>query len=380
MFKSYGPYHLARLGALREIHDVLPLEFCDDDHDYDWRMNAQKRAMGVHTLSEIDAIRPALLRFRLDAVAIPGYGETMALAVARLCRRLGIPRILMSDTHAGSTRNSLVRNLLKRRLLTLFDAALVAGAPHVDYLAQLGFDRRRIARGYDVVNNRHFAEGRTGTQGVPSGKRRAAPPYFFCCARLVEKKNLAVLIDAFAIYRSRVESGAWDLVIAGGGPLRENLSRQIAERNIGACVHLVGVKTYDELPELYANAGTFVLPSGCDEWGLVVNEAMAAGLPILVSNAAGCRRDLVRDGLNGYGFDPCNREQLAARLQSIAHASEPSRVRMGHASRRIMRRWDLGRFVSGMGDAISMARDYHAPRRAYVGEAIAIALSYRGRA
>ena len=79
-------------------------------------------------------------------------------------------------------------------------------------------------------------------------------------------------------------------------------------------VLLPGFKQYPELPLYYGLAGAFVLPSLTEPWGLVVNEAMAAGLPVVVSDRCGCASDLVRPGENGFAFDPCDIEQLAALL------------------------------------------------------------------
>lgn len=381
LFKSYGPYHLARLRALARRHDVLPLEFSAIDCDYDWRADEQKRDMNVRSLANVGdgrharmrTLRAELERFKPDAVAIPGYSEADSLAAACLCRSLGIASILMSDTHDGTAQRSFMRTGLKRRLIAMFDAALVAGTPHADYLTAIGFDRKRIALGYDVVDNRHFAYRACIGSNAPN----ALPARYFCCARLVDKKNIAGLLDAFTRYRQRTSENAWDLVIAGDGPLRENLLRRISERGMTNSIHMLGARCYDDLPLLYQNAGAFVLPSLNDEWGLVVNEAMAAGLPVLVSRAAGCCHDLVRDGINGYTFAPDDGDRLSGLLQTIAHSPASVRAQMGEASRHIIQRWDLERFVDGMTEAAILARAHQNPSRAVAAHAIALALSYR---
>ena len=168
LFRSYGPYHLARLNALRQRHSVLALEYSDADSDYGWQETDRKREAGVITLRETNSsanmaapfagrLAVELRRFASDAMAIPGYAEPFALSALRTCKTLGIPAVLMSDTHAGSVSRNAARETLKRKLLPLYRSAFVAGVPHAEYLVSLGFPVQRIATGFDVVDNRHFA-------------------------------------------------------------------------------------------------------------------------------------------------------------------------------------------------------------------------------
>jgi glycosyltransferase involved in cell wall biosynthesis len=100
-------------------------------------------------------------------------------------------------------------------------------------------------------------------------------------------------------------------VLLGDGELRSSLESQVSRLGLQGSVLLPGFKQYPELPEYYARAGAFIHASTTEQWGLVVNEAMASGLPVLVSNRCGCARDLVQDGVNGFTFDPYNVEQMA---------------------------------------------------------------------
>jgi glycosyltransferase involved in cell wall biosynthesis len=389
LFSSYGPYHLARLRALREVSTVLPLEFSDTDDAYHWDVESEKRQAGVISLSAATSgngrrrtpimarLAGELLRFSPDAVAIPGYAKAFALAAVRVCQGLGIPAVLMSDSHAASGPRRIFREALKGQLLMLYQAAFVAGTPHAEYLAQLGFPRDRIAKGYDVVDNRHFsgADLDRHAHETPRRPKETAKPYFFCCARFVEKKNLALLIEAFAQYRAQTRLPPWDLVIAGDGPLFSAILRRVSELALAPHVRLLGRKGYDELPALYGAAGAFVFPSLSDEWGLVVNEAMAAGLPVLVSKTAGCRPDLFVEGVNGYAFDPTNAAELADRMRQMAASAD--RSDMAQASRRIIRRWDVHRFASGLMTAATIARQSQPATHPRVGTTIAAALSYR---
>lgn len=175
-------------------------------------------------------------------------------------------------------------------------------------------------------------------------------PFFLASARFIEKKNLPRLIQAYGRYRQlagKAESenrktgstspqpspqggegeALWDLVLLGDGPLRETLNTQLSTLNLHAYVHLPGFKQYPDLPEYYARAGAFIHASTTEQWGLVVNEAMASGLPVLVSNRCGCAQDLVEDRVNGFTFDPYNVEQLAElmfKLSTLETGSAPA--------------------------------------------------------
>ncbi|WP_244437756.1 glycosyltransferase family 4 protein [Hyphomicrobium denitrificans] len=385
LFRSYGPYHLARLDDLRLRASVLALEFSDFDGEYDWGVTEEKRTAGVISLSKrqeermrsLQALDGWLKNFSPDVVAIPGYAEPFSLLAVCLCQGLGIPTVLMSDSHALNGQRNPIRDSLKRHFVSLFDAALVAGTPQTEYLARLGFPRCRISTGYDVVDNRHFARNSAQRRPilVPQASGSLHRPHFLCCSRLVEGKNLMFLIGAFRRYRDKAAEKGWDLTIAGDGPLYGIIARRVAELSLTEHVHLIGRKAYDELPALYASADALVFPSLSETWGLVVNEAMAAGLPVLVSKGVGCHPDLVQEGINGRVFDPANTAQLATLLYEIANT--PNRQAMGDASLRIIRDWDLNRFSSGLIEAAVAAYSSRSHKKPRAAVAMAAALSYR---
>jgi len=385
LFRGYGPYHLALLADLRRRVSVLALEFSQLDSECDWRTSESKQRAGVISLSNaqdghlrsLEALDGWLKKFSPDVVAIPGHAEPLAILAACLCQSLGIPAVLMSDTHNLEAQRRPIRESLKRRALSLFQSALVAGTPQKNYLVSLGFPGSRISLGYGVVDNRHFAHDKTPRclSLTPELNGHLSRSQFLCCSRFVEGKNLIVLIDAYRRYRDITGNTAWHLTIAGDGPLYGEIARRIAELGLTEHVHLVGRVSYEELPALYASAGAFVLPSLAEAWGLAVNEAMAAGLPLLVSKGVGCHLDLVQEGVNGHVFDPQNTGQLATLLNAVATPSK--REAMAAASLRIIRDWDLDRFSSGMVEAAIGAYSFRSHKKSSAAVALAAALSYR---
>jgi 1,2-diacylglycerol 3-alpha-glucosyltransferase len=183
--------------------------------------------------------------------------------------------------------------------------------------------------------------------------------------RLVEKKNLATLVDAHRIRCAEAgDTAPSDLVVVGSGPLDGALRAQcracgieVVERTgappfpeptapAGPRAFFYGFRQIAENPVFYALAEAFVLPSVIEEWGLVVNEAMSSGLPVIVSRSAGCAEDLVRDGENGWVFDPSSAGDLASRIARLDESAE-LRARMGARSREIIASWGCDAFASG---------------------------------
>src|SRR5262249_53133792 len=131
----------------------------------------------------------------------------------------------------------------------------------------------------------------------------------FTSARLVREKNLPATVDMLA----SVEA-PWRWTIAGDGPERAALEAAIAERGLDARITLLGNVRYEDVPSQLARANVYLQPSISESWGLAVNEAMAAGLPVVVSTRCGCHEDLVDVRRNGRLFDPVQPNSLAAAL------------------------------------------------------------------
>ena len=117
-----------------------------------------------------------------------------------------------------------------------------------------------------------------------------------------------------------------------------------------------------------------------EQWGLVVNEAMAAGLPALVSNRCGCAPDLVEEGRNGFTFDPYDAEELARLMLRVSSMSEDGRAAMGQASREIISRWTPETFATNLMKAVQIALNAPQPKATVVGRALLWVLIHRPRA
>lgn len=369
LFDRFGPYHLARLRAAAAIMPIQALELCGESTEYAWDAVQDQAVPRVTLFPERDrsalhgnevrrAVRLALDRAAPAAVAVPGWATAGALAALEWCALRRCPAIIMSESTATDERRSAVKEWIKRRLVRLGSAALVGGQPHRAYVRRLGLGDDRIFTGYDAVDNAYFACGAAeARQDRDALRTRLQLParYFLASSRFIEKKNLPMLLRAYAAYRRQAGAGAWSLVLLGDGVLRGSLEQQRVALGIEDAVLLPGFKQYGDLSVYYGLAAAFVHASTSEPWGLVVNEAMACGLPVLVSHRCGCSADLVIDGRNGWTFDPNDEAGLVAALVRMSGQSESARASLGAASSEIVAHWSPERFAAGLQAAVSAA-------------------------
>jgi glycosyltransferase involved in cell wall biosynthesis len=162
------------------------------------------------------------------------------------------------------------------------------------------------------------------------------------------------------------------LVLLGDGPMRSTIETLCASLGIEVVnaapwevtgdaipsrpmVFLPGFRQLDELPKFYSQAIAFIHASTVDQWGLVVNEAMASGLPVLVSRGCGCAPDLVQEGVNGWTFDPTDEKEIARLMLQVGAMSPSSRAELGIAGQRIIEAWGPERFAEGCRDSAANA-------------------------
>ena len=298
-------------------------------------------------VSKIDLSRRVwrhLTRLDPAAVLVPGYYTLPAIAAALWARSHHRVSILMTESTAFDHVRVGWKERAKSLLLRLlFDAAVTGGKAHRRYLEQLNFPSDRVAQAYDVVNNHAIAAAVADARTRDASAFGLPPqPYFLYVGRLAPEKNLEPLLSAWIAFRKA--GGTWPLVLVGDGPSASRLQQQARASAFGADVHFPGLRGSRELPPFYAFAGCFVLPSAREPWGLVVNEAMAAGLPVLVSSQCGCADDLVEEGGNGFRFDPASTSELSERLTQIADLAPEIRKRMGETSERIISAYTPQRF------------------------------------
>jgi glycosyltransferase involved in cell wall biosynthesis len=382
-FTNFGPYHLARLRALaRRLQAdggrLIAYETAGTEAKYPWRRDRGDEpfewvalAPGA-VLEELSAascrraMERALGADQPDAVAIVGYVRPESLASLRWALRHGRPTVLMSESQASDRPRAWWKEAVKSRRVRRFDAALVGGPRHRDYLVELGMPPERIVLGYDAVDHRAHAERASRLRLGPRPGILPVRPYFLAVSRFVVEKDLPTLVRAYGRYRAAAPAGeAWDLALCGDGPSRARIDAVIGECGVGPFVHRPGFLQEAELAPWFAWAGAFVLPSRSEPWGLVVNEAAACGLPLIVSDAAGCAGTLVPDppGTTGWRFGPGNVAELAGLLELAASLPAARRDAIGADAAAVAARWGPERFAEGTVEALELARSAWSRRR-----------------
>lgn len=365
-FANYGPYHLSRIQGFSNLArkldwQTIPLELTRSGIAYEWKTQVDNNSVPILSvlgdkepeqvsfLQLIQRLEATLQKTQPDVVAIAGYFRAAMLGALLWCRYHKVPAILLSESKEDDAYRSWLSEKLKSLIIRNYKAALVGGQAHRRYLLKLGMSSDSISFGYNVVGNGVFSPEKNSHLPRPIKK-----PYFLSINRFILKKNLLFLLEAYAIYRLTSTSPPWDLVLCGSGQLLPEINENINRLDLADFVHLPGFLQQEQLLPYFAHASCFVHASLQEQWGLVVNEAMAAGLPVLVSNRCGCFEDLVIEGVNGFGFDPENLKQFTELMLKMS-SGKIDLKKMSQASVEHIQKFSPDYFAQGLAQAIKYA-------------------------
>lgn len=263
---------------------------------------------------------------RTVLIGVP-YNELEFVMLAWVLRLLGKRVVLLCDSKFDDFPRSSPFELIKRIGLSGFSGVMVGGSRGLDYFRFLGFRNRPVLLGCDTVSiARIRSEAATQATPVPTFSQRD----FVFVGRFVAKKNLSLLIDAYARYCELEGAAARRLVLVGSGPLETHLRQQAAAQTPPGSVIFAGFLHGPELGGLLASALGLMLVSFSEQWGLVVNEALALGLPVIVTHAPGSRDVLVRNLVNGFVLENGSVEGLAKAMQQLG--SDPAEWQRMHTA------------------------------------------------
>ncbi len=380
---SLGPYHYARFNAANRLLAITAIEFSSLDQTNGWKPFDDDGGCPKITLFEdkpmnlqpgrlvMKRVRSVLDKLRPRVVVVSGWDAPASLTALCWCLETKTPTVLMSESQEKDERRVWWREMLKGRIVRLNSAGFAGGTPHAAYLKSLGIPEDRIFSGCDVVDNDYFAEGaESARQNSASLRKKFSLPdrYFLSSSRFVQKKNIFVVLRAYADYLRNAQN-PWNMVLLGDGPLKPEIVSLRRELGLVDKLILPGFKQYPELPVYYGLAGAFILASTSEQWGLVVNEAMASGLPLIVSSRCGCAPDLVKNGSNGFTFDPDNIEELSQHMSFIS-GDRCNPGEMGEASRGIISNWTPETFAVNLCGAVETAMKVPAARIGYIDKAL----------
>jgi glycosyltransferase involved in cell wall biosynthesis len=307
---------------IRFSYEVLP----------NWRF----RVGSSHFL--LDAgLSASLNKFSPEAIICGGYNYLASWQALLWARRRRVRFVLWSESNAQDTRGrSKPVEILKAHFRKRCDGFVVPGKSAFEYLCLLGAPPKRIFAAPNAVDNAFFAAQAEKVKRQPATFREELGiprRYILFVGRLVPGKGVFELLEAYAKLEGDVRDEV-GLVFAGDGVSKKELT-QLAKRIEPGRVCFPGFAQREELAGLYALAETLVLPTHSDPWGLVVNEAMACGLPIIVSGIAGCAADLVEDGWNGYVVPPRDSEKLSVAINALVRQPELNERMSARSSERI---------------------------------------------
>jgi len=297
-----------------------------------------------------DVVRE-IIREPYEVVWLHGYNHPTSL-LAALGARFSGARLLIREDQTLLDRRPWWKRAAKAVILrALFSQAtgLYVGAQNRRYFAHYGMPPDRLLPTPHCVDNRMFrrraAELRDARAAIRAGFGITDnEPVVLFCGRLIEKKQPLALVEAYA--RVREDRPCW-LLLVGDGTERGAVQDCVQTRKIPG-VLLAGFLNQSQLPAAYTAADLLVLPSARHEtWGLVVNEAMNFGLPIVASDKVGCAEDLVRPGWNGFVVP---HRDVAALARAIATLVADSQMReaFGARSRALVEEYSLERCATGI--------------------------------
>lgn len=356
-----GPYHADRVAALAAslggVCRVIGIELAARTDVYAWepvepggrfeKITAIPGATveSLATPRRFRGLWRACRRARAGYLFLCHFERPETFLLALLLRASGRRVFVMQSSKFDDKPRSLWRELFKKILYRPYCGAIVGGARTRDYLRFMGCPERRLAEGYNTVSIERV-RALAGAPPAPGGAP-FADRHFTAVARFVAKKNLFLLLEAFELYRKRAGEGARRLVLCGDGPLMAELRADAARRGLDPLVSFPGFLQAEGVARVLASSLALVLPSTEEQWGLVVNEALAMGVPALVSDNVGARDTLLRTAVNGYVFKPDNAEGLA-RLMERLGSDEDEWRRLAEGASRFAPLGDVARFVAGV--------------------------------
>ena len=292
-----------------------------------------------------------------DALVVHGHTPAAMVVAAVAAKAARIPIFLRCETHLG-LRRSAFKNVLRRLLIGTYyrwlDGVLAIGSANRQFYRAIGVPDRLIFDMPYAVDNQRFMTGAQLTNGERKALRAEFGvdddrPIVLFAAKFQRRKRPDDLLRAAAALNR--EGIVFHLALVGSGEMEREL-HGLARRLGLANVHFAGFVNQAALPRVYAACDVFVLPSENETWGLAVNEAMCAGLPIVASSEVGCVPDLVHDGCNGRTFAAGDVGGLTGALQPLL-ADPQLRRRMGEAGRDIISRWGYAECQAGLRAALA---------------------------
>jgi glycosyltransferase involved in cell wall biosynthesis len=316
----------------QSVEDIRPVNFGPGEDVR--RGDSPLRAL--HEWRKAGRIIDWLREKNVQAVFLCGYNDIGRMRLLRWCHTSGVPVFLVADSNVFGDSAIGLRRMLKeqvlRHVLRWTDMVMPCGRFGMRYFYRYGADPSRVIffpyePDYSLIESIGDDDVRRVREkhDLGSGRRMVF------CGRMIRAKRPDLAVDAFC--RIAKDRPDWELVLIGDGPLRAELQARIPA-DLRSRVRFLGfIGDQREISAIYRSSDIFLLPSDYEPWGVVVNEAAAAGCAMITSNVVGAAGELVRDGVNGRTFTPSNLDELTTAMMEVSdernlHAMRENTVRV----------------------------------------------------
>jgi glycosyltransferase involved in cell wall biosynthesis len=315
------------------LHESSRSKMKDEDtyfpYEYPYQVLFERSLDQVKFFERYIALLRAFHAFRPTVLNVTGYFDWAQIFLMAYARLRGVKVVLSSESSAMDHDRSAFKEIIKRWILSQAHVFFCFGKSSAHYLLKLGVKRPQIRVRHAAVIDEQMIRKNFDDASLAIKKDKFS---FVYVGRLAPEKNLELLVRAFVHVNPKTEDAHWRLLFVGEGPSRGSLETLAAgDPNIS----FAGGHPWYKVPEWLAKADVLVLPSKSEPWGLVVNEAMVCGMPVIVSSKCGCVKDIVKNNRNGFTFAPKNQQDLENHLTFFIR--NPDQVeKMGSESEKII--------------------------------------------
>lgn len=359
VWDNFGPAHaercIATAARLAGRRRVIGIELASISDTYNWvseggdnfeklTLFAGRSVSEVSLWKRTSATLRACLQSHARHIFLCHYEQWATLFVAWGLRLAGRRVFVMNDSKFDDYPRFLWRELMKSFFYFPYQGALSGSARSSDYLRFLGIRPDRIEPAYDarsITRIRALAGVAPAPGGIPFAAR-----HFSIVARFIPEKNLANAIEAYRLYCAETDNPR-DLHLCGSGALERDLRAIVEAAGLADKVHFRGFLQADEICAALGSTLALLFPSKKDTFGAVVIEALAMGVPVIVSENCGARDSLVRTGVNGFIVEPDNIEGLAIFMRMLA-TDEALWRRMSAAADKFVWNCDVSEFAASV--------------------------------
>jgi glycosyltransferase involved in cell wall biosynthesis len=297
---------------------------------------------------------------RFDALIMHGYDHKNCIHAILSAKKLGIKTLMRGESNLISAPRGPLKLFLKMKILkwlfSKIDGFLAIGSLNKDYYINYGVSGNKIIKMPYAVDNRSFQKSISIAQHIREDFRSSlclekGRPIILYAGKLQARKHPMDLLEAYIrLSNNDKQEPSPYLLFVGDGEQRQRLEKR-AQQTGWSSIRFLGFQNQTQLPAFMELCDVFVLPATHEPWGLIVNEVMNAGKPIIVSDQVGCGPDLIEDGKNGFIFPARNISALTNSLHKTFQNPDLARE-MGAKSFEKINSWGFKEDIAGLRKAL----------------------------